>query len=303
MTQSSLPAYTKPWQSISEQLKLLQSRGLVVQDVPQAEKFLQHINYYRFSGYCLAFEASRHEFVKGTTFEDVYEAYAFDVALRDFLAEALEVIEVDVRATIALMFGQKFGAFGHTIRGNFRTKFRFEEWTEKLRDESKRSSELFVEHFSQTYQEFPDLPCWMATEVMSFGMLSKMYAGMVDQVQNPIAMRYNLQKGDLESILHHLSYVRNLCAHHCRVWDRRFSIEPRLPQGLNWQPNLVPDKNRVFVTLLMIYRLLKRCPLHERFAIEWRRQVNELMKLPPKAQNALKRMGMPEKWYNHPYWT
>lgn len=303
MASTSLLAYDKPWQSIAEQVRLLQSRGLTITDIGQAEKFLRHINYFRFSGYCLAFEVNRHHFLAGTTFEEVCEAYAFDVALRDLFSEALEVIEVDVRATIALMFGQKYGAFGHTIQKNFRKTFRFDMWTEKLHEESNGSSELFVEHFQATYQGFPNLPCWMATELMSFGMVSKMYAGLLDQIQSPIAMRYNMQKGDLESTLRHLSYVRNLCAHHCRIWDRQFSVEPRLPHGTNWQPPVVPDKKRAFVSILMIYLLIKRCPLHSRYAVEWRKRVNELMKSLPKAQNALGRMGMPENWYAHPLWT
>jgi len=271
-------------------------------DRAAAETFLRHVNYYRFSGYGLAFESSRHTFIQGVCFDDIRMAYVFDVALRDCVTEALEVIEIDIRSNIALIFGQRYGATGHTIRGNFRTQFCFDDWTVKIHEESARSNELFVEHFRQNYLGFPNLPCWIVTEVMSFGALSKMYYGLLDQCQTPIANRYGMQKGDLASALHHLSYVRNVSANHCRLWDRIWAIEPRLPRGQNWQSPLIPDRRRVFASLLLMYRVLKKCSGQESFAVDWRRRINELMKQTPRVQNALDRMGMPKRWYAHPLW-
>jgi abortive infection bacteriophage resistance protein len=89
----------------------LASRGLVVNDRAAAQAFLSHINYYRFGGYCLAFEKQRHVFRDGVTFEQVRASYEFDLALRDLVTEALEVLEVDFRAAIAYDFGQRHGAF------------------------------------------------------------------------------------------------------------------------------------------------------------------------------------------------
>lgn len=302
-SQSGPPHFSKPWLSIPDQLTKLESRGLVIGNRQSAEKFLWHLNYYRFSGYCLAFEDSRHAFRVRTKFEDVVAAYRFDVALRDLLTEALEVIEVDSRSVMAYLFGSNCGAFGHIDPTNFKPSFNHTDWNERVREETDRSSELFVEHFKNNYAGFPNLPCWIATEVMSFGTVSKMYGGLKDALQNPIASRYNMQKGDFESALHHLSYVRNVCAHHSRLWDRVWAITPRVPKAQQWQPPLVPDRSRVFVTILMIYRVLKRCSAIDHFATDWRRRINELMKNKPPIENALTRMGMPTEWYKHPYWT
>ena len=112
-------AFTKPWLSCPDQVALLQSRGLTVRDSAAAAEFLSHVNYYRFSGYCLAFETTRHTFLPGVTFEQVRESYDFDRVLRDLVTEALELIEVDLRAAIAHHFGQRHGAFGHTRPATF----------------------------------------------------------------------------------------------------------------------------------------------------------------------------------------
>src|SRR5690606_4469614 len=126
-------------------------------------QFLSHLNYYRFSGYCLAFESQRHPFNGTTTFEDVVAAYHFDLILRDLLTEALEVVEVDLRAAIAYTFGQQNGAFGHVDPTNFFRQFKHKQWLDGLRHEATRSRELFIQHFQRTYDEFPDLPVWIVT--------------------------------------------------------------------------------------------------------------------------------------------
>src|SRR3989304_1360214 len=253
MNQSSgkIP-FQKPWRLYAYQIQLFQQRGLLVSDLPSAEQFLTHLNYYRFSGYCLAFEVKRHEFVAGTTFEQVVAAYQFDLTLRDLLTEALEVVEVDIRAAVAYLFGRRHGAFGHTDATNFFIpRFDHREWLDRLHYEAKRSSELFVNHFKNTYTEFPDLPVWIATEVMSFGGLSKMVAGMHKRDQKEIALRYGLQPNILRSWMHHLVYIRNLCAHHSRLWDRVWEIKPELPAGENWQPPPILGNNRLFLTLFL----------------------------------------------------
>ena len=85
--------YQKPWCSHADLVQKLIDRGLVVTDRPKAEAFLAHVNYYRLSGYCLAFESpgQRHTFSPGTTFEQLQAAYDFDFTLRDLVGEALEV--------------------------------------------------------------------------------------------------------------------------------------------------------------------------------------------------------------------
>ncbi len=106
----SLPPYQKPWLSYADQVQKLIDRGLTVADPALAARFLSHVNYYRFSGYCLAFEQQqRHTFAGRVTFVQVWDAYNFDLALRDLVTEALEVIEVDLRATIAYHLGRNQG--------------------------------------------------------------------------------------------------------------------------------------------------------------------------------------------------
>ena len=294
--------YTKPWLSCAAQVAQLVARGLVVSAPVAAERFLSHVNYYRFSGYCLVFEQTRHSFNGAATFEQVRAAYDFDTVLRDIITEALEVIEVDFRTAIAHHFGQLHGAFGHVDATKFHPSLHHADWLIRLREEGERSSEQFIDHFRHNYSQFPDLPIWMAMEVMSFGALSKMYHGMLRADQRAVAWRYHIQPGDLAKIVHHLVYVRNLCAHHSRLWDRTWAISPALPKGRVWQSPHVPTNNRLFATLLILYPLMKSCPAIGPFAVEWRDRLKDHLTAPPEVPNALFLMGMPSGWEQHPVW-
>jgi abortive infection bacteriophage resistance protein len=96
--------YTKMPLSFSCQLALLEERGLTVEDRSAAIAFLEYANYYRFSAYCLPFEAGRHAFLPGTTFEQIKALYEFDRTLRDLLAQGLEVAEIHFRTRIAMLW-------------------------------------------------------------------------------------------------------------------------------------------------------------------------------------------------------
>ena len=294
--------YQKPWLSYQDQIALLRSRGMVIDDDRSAIEFLQHINYYRFSVFCVAFESSRHQFPDGVTFELVQAACEFDRNLRDLVTEALEVVELDFRTAVAYHFGEQYGPFGHVTPGNFFKHFNQAEWTDRLRSEASRSSEEFVEHFKATYREFPDLPIWVLTETMSFGGLSRMCSGMLKRDQKAIAQRYGLQPRDWVSWLHHLTYVRNLCAHHARLWDRTWSIKPLLPAARAWQPPHLPGNSRLFATLLILNYLMAHCPTVTAYAAEWRSRMEALIDQPPSVTNAADLMGLTTTWKTHPLW-
>jgi len=259
--------FDKPWLSISDQIQKLQGYGLTISDVPAASAFLEHINYYRFCGYGLAFEKSRHVFLPGTTFEQVRSAYEFDRSLRDLVTESLEVIELDLRTTIAHFFGKKYGAFGYVSEKSFFHTDRHREWLSNVCAETVRSSELFVKHHKEVYQEFPNMPIWVATEIMSFNTLSKMYA------------------------------------HHSRLWDRIWAIKPNFPAGKNWESPLVPSNMRLFATLLIQSAILRYCLAERSFALGWRVRIEELLiNRTPAAPNVIIKMDLPIDWQKHPLW-
>lgn len=296
-------AYTKKWLSIEGQIEKLKKGGLVIEDEATAADFLRHLNCYRFSGYGLAFEKFRHAFEPGTTFKQIRNAYEFDRALRDLVYESMEVIEMDIRTTVAYTYGETYGAFGHVDPGNFYKQFDHKQWHRQLRSETKRSSERFVEHFKNQYQEFPNLPIWAVTEIMSFGTLSRMIEGMEKKDIKRVATHYRMQPLHFVSCLHHLVYIRNIRAHHARLWDRQWSIKPTLPPGKKWSAPLLPGNDRLFASLLLQSALMQHCAAEQNFVKCWRERIETLIQSKcPKCIDPLSHMGLSPDWIKHPIW-
>jgi abortive infection bacteriophage resistance protein len=102
--------------------------------------------------------------------------------------------------------------------------------------------------------------------------------------------------------MHHLVYIRNLCAHHSRLWDRIWTIKPTLPAAFAWKPPKLPGNNRLFVTLLVLSYLLKSCSSMAAFRASWRQRVEMHLRSPPSAPNAMEKMGLTVGWFGHPFW-
>jgi abortive infection bacteriophage resistance protein len=312
----SLLPYQKPWCSHSDLVQKLIDRGLTVSHRGQAEAFLAHVNYYRFAGYCLAYEnGQRHSFIPGCTFDDIRSAYEFDFALRDLVSEALEVIEIDLRTTVVHYYGQRYGAFGHidpnnfyrrpTVRGkNPRPLFDHAKWLTHVRDDMKKSKDRFVEHFRRTYSEAAncDLPIWALSEVMTFGCISRMYGGMQPQDQRIVANRYQRQVTELVSWVHYLSVVRNVCAHHGRLWDRHWGVRPQLPVGHAWRPPFLDSNERIAATMLILYQMLKTIPATADWSARWQIRLRKLIARCP-ATPITPRLGLTETWLANPIWS
>ena len=311
-------SYTKQWIPYEAQVQKLEERGLQINDRPKAIRFLSHLNYYRFSGYCLAFEKQRHTFEKDTTFEQIVEAYHFDKGLRELMIVGLGQIEVELRALIAYEFGRSYGAFGHYDFGNFYTPNTSDElakatsdhsnWVNGLGGEVGRSKEKFVTHFESSYQEHPKLPIWMVTELMSFGATSRMLSALKTEDKKKISTKYKIQPKVFCSWIHHLVYVRNICAHHSRLWDKFWSIKPELPPSKTWRKldgegNLIIKSHRLLATLFIIRYMLKRSTgLPEQAAI-WKKRVEVHMENPPTVSDWMAKTGFVDNWRLNPIWN
>ncbi len=294
--------YTKPPLSIAQQVELLKSRGMQIPDPAQAEHYLYHLNYYRLSGYMLPFQIGvEHQFQEGTTFGQILNLYLFDRKLRLLLMDAIERIEVSVRTQWAYHLAHQYGSHAHLNPGLFQNQRKYEHSIQKLEKEYRRSHETFIKHYRQTYTKPEMPPLWVVCEIMSLGHLSSFYQNIKQpQDRERIAKEYGLDEKVLTSFLHHLSHVRNLCAHHSRIWNRCFTITLRLPKKK--PANLQAFINRqaprnVYNTLLMMrYMMAITCP-----GSKWESRLIELLKEHNEVEPS--KMGFPNNWEKMSIWN
>ena len=297
--------YQKQALRFEDQLVLLQQRGLEFDDLDRALSQIRAISYYRLSGYWHPFREKNTDgnltdkFIHGASFENAIELYEFDRELRLLVMSAIERVEVYLRTLIAYHLGHTYGAFGHTDPLNFHPKFDHAKWLKKLDVEATRSKEAFIVHYNNKYKGFPTLPIWITTEVMSLGSLSLCFKGLSHADKKAISNQLNVYHKRLADWLHQLTYVRNVCAHHSRLWNRALSIRTERSKDDVWSPPITPSNDCIFYILLTLRHLL----VTTEYGDNWCLDCNAL--LAPIASNDFLRiaMDMPENWREHPIWT
>lgn len=230
--------FTKPSFSIADQIALLEGRGTLVTDRAKAEHYLRHVSYYRLRAYWLPFEVSppladgAHLFNEGTTVDNALELYVFDGQLRLLVMDALERIEVSLRGNWAHYLAIAYGPHGYLDPALYnRADFYLKAFT-GLMEEVDRSKDTFIVHYRKKYDDPAHPPIWMTAEVMSLGQLSKWLGNLkLRSDRQAIAKPYGLDEKILISLAHHLTYVRNICAHHGRLWNKQFTVTMTVPNS------------------------------------------------------------------------
>lgn len=270
-------AFTKPPTTCAQQVALLQQRGMIVDDVHQAEFYLEHLNYYRLVAYCLPFEADHatHTFKPGTRFDAVLNLYIFDRELRLLLLDAIERIEVSVRTQWAHQLAHRHGPHAHLDLSLSKDWTSWVTTSNQLIAEVARSKEGFIEHLTSTYQE-PLPPVWAICEIMSLGLLSRQYKNLKPMTtRSAISGVYGVDQQVFESWLHHLTFIRNVCAHHNRLWNREFTITPQLPRSKPrvLRGEFVNGSRKLYNTVLILLHFMNViAPSHH-----WRKRLKELV--------------------------
>lgn len=285
--------YDKPALSYKEQVELMRVRGLNVQNPSEAADFLSRVSYYRLSTYFLPFQPQKDKFSPGCSFDTIVTLYRFDEELRGEFFAAVAQVEISLRTRFVYALAKEWGAFAHYAAGLIRSDFDHREWLNSLEGEVERAREPFIEHYRRTYEGFPRLPMWMAVEVMSLGSLSVLYNGLLPEPRRRIVDGLGIPHPVFRSWLHFLSYLRNVCAHHARLWDRELAIRPEIPRKDPGWRKLTIDNTRVFCALPVLEWIMSWCGLS--FAI-----LNDLRKTFKRSEvlDSIfpRMMGIPHDW-------
>jgi abortive infection bacteriophage resistance protein len=283
--------YNKSHLTYQQQIELLESRGLVIGNEAYALTKLSHINYFRLSAYFRYFYTDEndvlgeHRFVEGTTFESAVRFYYFDKALRQLIFSALEKIEVYVRTQFAYHTSADFGVFGYADAVHMYVPERHADIMEKVGSEVKRSKELFVRHFYDKYDD-EHLPVWAAVEIISFNTLSRLFGNLKERQQKKIIASLKIPPFVFRSWLHALTVVRNMCAHHSRVWNKTLGVRPVKPRNNAAFASL--ENEKIFFVLTIIQYLLVRINDDE---MDFRSDLKALLEQYPEIP--LEKMGFP----------
>jgi abortive infection bacteriophage resistance protein len=224
--------------SIDDQVKILRYRGMEFRDEEQAKSYLQRISYFRLKYYWIdMIDEEVDDFKEGSFFETVIERYEFDRELRQVLFKAVEMLEIGLRTKIITSISIATNSGLWYLNANlFENTNYHEDFVLDLKYEFGRSTEPFARNYIRDHNDWNDVSmegdnpdAWMILETATFGTLSKMYKNLKAQspLQASIANSFGLYSTrDFSSWLESISVLRNIIAHHSRLWYRIFSKKP-----------------------------------------------------------------------------
>ena len=170
----------------------------------------------------------------------------------------------------------------------------------ELGDQYDRSRETFADHFRTKYgADHTQMPVWMACETMTFGNMLTIYRGVHPDVRRAVAALVGVHDVVLESWLLALNTVRNICAHHGRLWNRELGTKPKIPEprkNPQWHDPVAIPNDRVFGILTICHHCLRRIAPQSGWADRWRGLLREYPYVPRGS------MGVPKDWEASPIW-
>ena len=260
----------KVFKTIQEQISILESKGLIIDDYLFTEDILIRENYFFISGYRHLFLKSPKDrnFIKGTTFRELYALFNFDRQVRNIVFKNLLIIENNLKSIISYQLSKKYG---------FREKdyLRPENFTKvpdkqrQLNDTLKKMKRQIrvngAQHSATSHylNNYGYIPLWVVVKVLSFGIVGELYTVMKREDQEEIANIYDLSIDNLLTYLPILSNYRNLCAHEDILYDHRTQKiigDTKYHDGLDIPTHdgeYIYGKDDLFALIIILKQLLR----------------------------------------------
>jgi len=264
------------------------------------------------------------QFKAGYDFKNAHEFYVFDKNLRILLSDALERIEVAIRSRVVEHLG-KIDPLAHRNPANFSNKFQnnlsprskpnrpltlYQDWLTHQDKLFRRSKEDFAEHFRVKYEPRGALHpvIWVASETWDFGALSHCFGGLAPHDKHAIASIFqNMNGHDLATWLRHLNDIRNVCAHHSRLWNRNTANPPKFPKA-GAKIALLDHLNSDSLSARRLYGGAAICAYMMRILYpktRWHIRFRDfiLKEAPSSSIIDTKVAGFPNNWHQLPIWN
>ena len=253
--------FIEPYKNVHDLVQLLSKRGLNITNQQKAERYLSTIGYYRLSAYMiplLRMPKTAKRFKPGASFRQAMMLYRFDKKLRMLIFNEIEKVEVAIRTTIVNTICELSGdRFWMTNPTHFADATKFSNTLTLINKEVSRSHEEFITEFRTNHTD-PYPPAWMLAEILPFGYITNIFSNLKDKrLKKKVSQQFGLQVPPFESWMTKLYLTRNDCAHHARIWNKRNTMNPTIPNHMTRPWITLPtDPLKVYHDICIIKYLL-----------------------------------------------
>ncbi|MEE9315135.1 MAG: Abi family protein [Rhizobiaceae bacterium] len=299
--------YEKQPTTVEQQAELLTSRGLIAKDLTELKRYLGSVGYYRLSAYWLPYEmppadgeTRSKKFVQNTDFDDILDVYIFDRKLRLLVMEAIERIEIKLRSRWTNLMTLKHGSHVYLECGHFENAWTHTARVARLTANIERSEEIFNKHYKDKYSTPHMPPLWAVCETMTLTEISKFIDSTKEHsVKDRVARELGLPNREtLAGAIQCLCYIRNICAHHGRLWNRRMVKRP--PKIKNFRADMQlqgeQPSNYLYNVLVVICYMVTAENSDTSYPIRLMKLLEGMPEI------VLERMGFPVDWRARPVW-
>lgn len=301
----------KVFKTIEQQIEILKSRNMLIEDYNKTYEILAKNNYYYLiNGYKDLFlnkKSKKEQYIDNTKIEEIYALYNFDKNIKITFLKYILLIENEIDTYIAYEFSKSYGHNNYLILKNFNDSKLKKSLIQKfindinleIQYQYKNSNEMII-HYLDKYSY---IPLWVLIRVLSFGKISKFYSFMKAKEQNAISRKYNLKIQEFSIILHNLTLVRNICAHDEKLYD--IKMKNRIFSNIYHKKLKIKNNNgnyqyatRDLFSVIISLKLLLTKDQFETFYKEIMKYIKELQKniTTIEIKRILEKMGFPKNY-------
>jgi len=298
--------YNKTSTTIQQQIDQLKSRGLVVMDEAAAFNLLENISYYRLAGYWWSMQSDKvnHIFKPNSHFENVVAIYNFDREFRILLYDVIERIEIGFRTRLIFHLSNEISPWWFEDSANFINSIEHSETLTAIDRELNHTKEVFIKEHRKKYStDNRRPPAWKTIEVASLGNISKFYSNLLPKFSSKDAIAAELGTVNhryLPSWIQTITQIRNICAHHGRLWNRNLPGRPKLlpkpPKAWLIDVPKVEEFHKIYVHLCCMKYLLNVISPGNHFTYKLNSLLIKYPNIDPKA------LGLKDNWQNEALW-
>lgn len=227
--------------TIEEQIKLLESREVVIEDENFAKKFLRIYNYYFVTGYLHPYKTSDDKY-KNISFNGIATQIKFDMRLREICMYALDIIEKGLKTIIAYEFSHNYenGNIAYAYSLYFpNDEDKHTRLMEHYNVSLNNNKELpYVKHNMKTYGI---LPTWVAIELFTLGNIEKFFSMLDTNTKKKIEDIIGFPKNKIQNWIENLRIFRNMVAHNQRLYNFSILSMPKKAKEYNKQTGKIFD--------------------------------------------------------------
>lgn len=247
-------------------------------------------------------------FKQGSDFETIFKLYQFDSQLRALVFQAIEQIEIAVRTQIIYHLSHKHGdGFWFLEKTYYQSIRAYNRALSKIMDAVQESKQPFIQKYKRTYSnELP--PSWKSFELLSFRAIYSIYKNVRKSPEKrAISDFFGLNGEVFISWLDTLVYIRNICAHHARLWNTVLTISPvwpKSPRGVwveRWENDPSNEgtkdkKLKTYAALCIIQFVLAKSNPYNHFS----QDLSALLEKYPEVD--IMHMGFTQNWHKEALW-